>query len=170
MNLTKSALAVLLLYGGTEAFSPVGRFGAISRKSHGAATSALHSLSYQNDGLFSFMRPFLEIGGLVEEGKRINLGGLNPLALTTEANTEATSEDAAKLRQQAAENLTNIDDAERARRDQAGDVMIKASVIYVLWASLIADDGDFSGHVLRFLAVLPIFLAYGLKESAKSGL
>lgn len=130
-----------------------------------STTSSLQS-SYQNDGPFAFMQDMLEIGGLTKEGKSIYYG-----VLTKDANPKSTSpEEAAQLRQIAAENLTNIDDAERARRDQAGDIMIAVSALYVIWASLIADDGEFGGHILRMAALMPIFLAYGYKESAKSGL
>jgi hypothetical protein len=44
------------------------------------------------------------------------------------------------------------------------------SAAYVGWASLIADDGGLSGHILRFLSVIPLFLAVGYKLSAETGL
>jgi hypothetical protein len=112
------------------------------------------------------MQDVLEIGGLTKEGKSIYFG-----VFTNDAKKDATTpEDAAVLRQLATENLTNIDDAERARRDQAGDIMGIVSALYIIWASLFADDGGFGGHVLRMVAVMPIFLAYGYKKSAKDGL
>lgn len=170
MNVVKNALtAVLLLGGGTEAFAP-GRCSSLN-KSHKCTvpvpvrTSALHSSSYQNDGPFGFLQQFLEIGGLTKEGKSIYFG-----AFTKDATNATPPEEAAQLRQTAAESLTNIGDEERARRDQAGDIMTVVSAIYILWATLIADDGGFSGHVVRMAAAMPIFLAYGYKESAKSGL
>lgn len=92
-------------------------------------------------------------------------------AFTKDANPNATSaEEAAQLRQAAAKSLNNIGDEERARRSQAGDIMTVVSAIFILWASLFADDGGFSGHVLRMATVMPILFAYGYKESAKSGL
>ena len=162
MNLARDAIAALIFCStNAQAFAP-SKFRAVYRSS----TSSLTSVSYQNDGPFAFMQDFLEIGGLTKEGKSIYFG-----AFTKDANPNATpAEEAAKVRQLASENLTNIDDAERARRDQAGDVMTVLSAMYVLWASLFADDGGFGGHVLRMIAVMPIFLAYGYKKSAQSGL
>lgn len=170
MNFTQNALAaILLLFGGAQAFAPApARFQKTHRCTAGTApySSSLFSSSYQNDGPFAFMQSFLELGGLTKEGKSIYFG-----ALTIDANTDATPpEEAAKLRQLATDNLTNIGDEERARRDQAGDVMTVLSAIYIFWASVIADDGGLGGHILRMVASFPIFLAYGYKESAKSGL
>mmetsp|Transcript_4755 Transcript_4755/g.10213 ORF Transcript_4755/g.10213 Transcript_4755/m.10213 type:complete len:168 (-) Transcript_4755:447-950(-) len=167
MNFIKNALAATLLLGrGGEAFAPPGGFGAVKSRRFAAPASVLRSSSYQNDGPFAFMQDFLEVGGLTKEGKSIYFG-----AFTIDADPDATPpEEAARLRQAAAESLTNIGDEERARRDRAGDVMTVVSAAYVLWATLIADDGGFGGHVLRMAAAMPIFLAYGYKESAKSGL
>jgi hypothetical protein len=171
MNVSKAVLAAILMLctKGAASFVPIGvLFSAPKPKPsiRSVGPSSLHSSSYKNDGPFAFMQDLLEIGGLTKEGKSIYFG-----VLTKDANPETTSsEEAAKLRQLAAENLTNIDDAERARRDQAGDVMIAVSAFYIIWASLFADDGGFGGHVLRMAAVMPVFVAYGYKKSAKSGL
>lgn len=161
MKFVKTVVAaILLLYKDAEAFTP--RKSLVVKQY--SPTTALYS--YQNDGPFSFMKDFLEIGGLTKEGKSIYFG-----VLTKDANTAATPpEEALKLRKLATENLTNIDDAERARRDQAGDVFIALSAIYIIWTSLFADDGGFSGHFLRFASIIPIFLAYGYKKSARDGL
>jgi hypothetical protein len=154
---------LLLHKSRVDSFIPTAFIAARQKNPHKAT---LDSSSYQNDGPFAFMQDVLEIGGLTKEGKSIYYG-----VFTKDTDRDTTStEDAAKLRQLAAENLTNIDDAERARRDQAGNVMAVVSALYVIWASLVADDGGFGGHVLRLFAVMPIFLAYGYKESAKAGL
>ena len=166
MNFARYALALSMLLHGADAFALTTFSTLKSPARHAANNLPLQSSSYQNDGPFAFMQDMLEIGGLTKEGKSIYFG-----VLTKDVNPESTSpEEAARMRQLAAENLTNIDDAERARRDQAGDIMILVSALYVVWASLFADDGEFGGHILRMAAVMPIFLAYGYKKSAKSGL
>jgi hypothetical protein len=159
--------AGLLLLGGAEAFAPNKLFDAI-KQSATAKYSGQHCFlaSYQNDGPFAFMQSALELGGLTSEGKSIYYG-----VFTKDSDPRVNSpEEAERLRQRAAERLTNIDDAERNRRDQAGNAMTILSAIYVLWASLIADDGGVGGHILRMVAALPIFLAVGYKKSAKEGL
>jgi hypothetical protein len=164
MKFIKAVLAtILLLSKETESFAP--GFSANKRECNSCAKTTVYSSSYNNDGPFAFMQDFLEMGGLTKEGKSIYFG-----VLTKDSGTETPPEDAARLRQLAAENLTNIDDAERARRDQAGDVMTIVAILYTIWASLIADNGDFSGHIIRLVSMMPIFLAYGYKKSAKSGL
>jgi hypothetical protein len=122
--------------------------------------------AFVNDGPLAGMTTYLDKLG-VKEGRSIYFGGLTTDVDESKRNSE---EDAAALRQKSSEDLTNIGMDERDRRDKAGDVMWAVSAAYVGWASLIADDGGFAGHILRFLSVIPLFLAVGYKASAETGL
>lgn len=121
---------------------------------------------FQNEGPFAWMSPFLGQMGLVE-GKALSFGAF---AVDVDDSQRVDKDEAARRRVQAAKDLTNIGEAERQRRDQAGNVMAVLSTVYILWSSLLADDGGLVGHLLRFLAVFPLFLTIGYKESAKTGL
>jgi hypothetical protein len=121
---------------------------------------------FVNDGPLAGMTTYLDKLGL-KEGKSVYFGALTIDVDESKRNSE---EDAAALREKSAEDLTNIGMDERDRRDKAGDFMWAVSAAYVGWASLIADDGGFSGHILRFLSVIPLFLAVGYKLSAETGL
>ena len=119
---------------------------------------------FTNDGLFAWMQPYLKIMGFVE-GK--TLVGAVPMSTNNNKRDAAQS---AALRRQAADALQNIGDEERARRDTLGNVLVGLSLVYATWASLLADDGGLTGHVLRALLALPLFLAVGFKLSAQQGL
>jgi hypothetical protein len=122
--------------------------------------------AFVNDGPLAGMTTYLDKLGL-KEGKSVYFGALTIDVDESKRNSE---EEAAALRQKSAEDLTNIGMDERDRRDKAGNVMWAVSAAYVGWASLIADDGGLSGHLLRFLSVIPLFLAVGYKLSAETGL
>jgi hypothetical protein len=122
--------------------------------------------AFVNDGPLAWMTTYLDQFGL-KEGKSVFFGAL---AIDVDDSKRSSQEEAAALRQKSAQDLTNIGMDERERRDKAGNVMWAVSAAYVVWASLIADDGGLSGHFLRFLSVIPLFLAVGYKLSAKTGL
>ena len=124
--------------------------------------------SFNNDGPFAFMQPSLEIMGIAEgQGKAIVNG---VFTAPIDESTAPPIEERLKLRDEAAKNLRNIGMTERERRNQIGTIATYVSAAYVVWASLIADEGGFGGHLLRFLAIVPIFAAAGYKTSAKEGL
>lgn len=122
--------------------------------------------AFVNSGPLAGMTTYLDLLG-VKEGKSVFFG---PIAIDVDDSKRNSEEEARALRQKAAQDLTNIGMDERDRRDRAGSVMWAVSAVYVVWASLIADDGGLSGHVLRFLSVIPLFLSVGYKASAKTGL
>lgn len=122
---------------------------------------------FENNGLFSWMQPYLNLFGFVPGN---TLVGAVPIKTDGRNNNNIDQSHAAALRQQAAQALQNIGPEERARRDQVGNAMLAVSAVYVTWATLLADDGGTSGHVLRALAALPLFFAAGFKLSAQQGL
>ena len=120
------------------------------------------------------MQPYLNLIGFVPGN---TLMGAVPIKADRNNNNNNNNKNnnidksqAAALRQQAAQALQNIGPEERARRDQVGNAMLAVSAVYITWATLIADDGGTSGHVLRALAALPLFFAAGYKLSAQQGL
>ena len=167
MNLS-SSLAILLAClasSETNAFS----IGADRRKSFtvstpGSQSAVFASTEFKNDGPFSFMEEALGVGGITE-GKKIVWG-----VLTEEVGEKVPEDTASKLREEAAQNLTNIDEEERDRRDRAGSVIYAITAVFALYLSIFVDQGDFAGHLMRF-SVFPFFsLGYGYKQSAKEGL
>jgi hypothetical protein len=122
--------------------------------------------AFVNDGPLAGMTTYLDKLGL-KEGKSVYFGALTIDVDDSKRNSE---EEATALRQKSAQDLTNIGMDERDRRDKAGNIMWAVWAAYVGWASLIADDGGLSGHILRFLSVIPLFLAVGYKLSAETGL
>lgn len=123
------------------------------------------STSFVNDGPFSWLSLYLDKFG-IREGKILRYAIPSEL---DESNRvpEAT---AAKLREDAAKKLQNIDTEERERRAQASKVMATATFLYAVWSALFADDGGLQGHLVRFGSVFPLFFAVGLRLSAKEGL
>jgi hypothetical protein len=122
---------------------------------------------FKNDGLFSWMIPYLGMMGM-EDGKVLSYG-----VLTSDPDTNQQSlspEDVTAARQEAMQQMTNIGVEERRRRDQVGDVMIPLTAAYALLSALVFDDGSITGHLARFAIVVPLFLARGYKVSAETGL
>jgi hypothetical protein len=120
---------------------------------------------FVNDGPMAWMEPYLQRMG-IEEGKAIAYG---PIAVDVDEASRPPPQVAELLRNEAARNLVNINAQERQRRDVAGTLAWYATVSYATWAALLADDGGVGGHVLRFLTVIPLFLAVGYKRSAQTG-
>jgi hypothetical protein len=128
--------------------------------------SDLPGQGFENDGPLAWLQMYLDMFGL-KEGKSIAYG---PIPVTIDESKRPSSDVAEKMRNDAAENLQNIGMDERQRRDNAANVMAVVAVVYATWSALFADHGGVGGHVLRFLTVIPLFLAYGYKLSAQTGL
>jgi len=122
---------------------------------------------FVNKGPMAWMDPYLDLMG-IEPGKKLNYGPLFPQSVD-ESDRVSTEEQEAD-RQRAARDLVNINQDERDRRAQASKLMAAVSVGYIFWASVIADDGGISGHLLRLASALPLFFAVGYKLSADTGL
>jgi hypothetical protein len=109
------------------------------------------------------MTPFLDLFGF-KEGKRMNYA--IPMDVVGQSNVSKISDaDAARLREEATKTLSNIGTEERERRAQAAKVFGIITALYSVWAALIADDGGLSGHILRFLSIIPLFFTVGYKLS-----
>lgn len=120
--------------------------------------------NFVNDGGFAWMAPYLTAMG-IQPGKTVKYG---PIAF--DAYVTVSAEESEKRRAQATLELVNIGPDERQRRSQASRVMYFVAVLYTLWATFLADNGEFAGHVLRFLTVIPFFFAYGYQKSAETAL
>jgi hypothetical protein len=139
--------------------TPTPVFAASPEQADDAATD------FSNDGAFAWMLPYMEVIGW-KPGKML----YGALPVDVDASAVVPAETAAARRNAAAETLQNIGTDERARRDQLGNVFVAASLVYATWASLLADEGGLTGHVLRLCLAVPLFLAVGLKVSAQEGL
>lgn len=122
--------------------------------------------SFVNDGPLAWMSLYLDLAG-VQEGKSIAFG---PFPVNIDESKRQPDAIASKLREEAARNLQNIGMDERKRRAMAAKVMGVVTFVYVVWASLVLDDGGYIGHVLRLLSILPLFPAVGFQLSADTGL
>jgi hypothetical protein len=121
---------------------------------------------FVNDGPFSWMSFYLDFAG-IREGKSIAFG---PIPTDIDESKRPTEAEALKLREGAARNMQNIGQDERDRRGMVARAMGIVTFLYVVWASLVLDDGGSSGHFFRFLSIIPLFLAVGFKMSADTGL
>lgn len=119
--------------------------------------------AFKNEGPFSFMTNFLF---LHEDGKSMAYA----IPMDADPNQKASPEEVAQQKKDYSANLMNIGLEERDRRRNAGDLFTILTGVYIVWASLIADQGEFQGHVLRFLSFLPLFFASGFQLSADEGL
>ena len=104
---------------------------------------------FVNDGLFSWMQPFLDMFGFVE-GNTVYYG---PGVAVDESNFPSLQEQFAR-RNEASENMMNIGMEERERRREGGEIAYKATIAYALFSSLLLDDGSLSGHFVRFAIAL----------------
>jgi hypothetical protein len=128
-----------------------------------AATQA--ATDFRNDGAFAWMLPYMEVIGW-KPGQ--TLYGAMPVH--TDATVVVPPAAVAARRDAAAEALQNIGSDERARRAQLGTAFAAVALVYATWASLLADDGGLTGHLLRLGLVVPLFLAEGFQVSAEEGL
>jgi hypothetical protein len=120
---------------------------------------------FRNDGAFAWMLPYMEVIGW-KPGQ--TLYGAMPI--NTDDTVVVPPATAAARRDAAAEALQNIGSDERARRAQLGTAFGAVALVYATWATLGADGGGLTGHLLRFGVAVPLFLAVGFKVSAEEGL
>ena len=95
-------------------------------------------------------------------GKKIFFGVLQK---DVEPSEVPSDEERAELRSQAAADLTNIDAAERERRQLAGTALGVATLALAI--GLLASHAPAS---TRFAIAPPLFLSYGYLSSAREGL
>lgn len=138
------------------------RDDSISSASSSTRTS---SDIFVNDGPLAGFPAALELIGLTE-GKSIAFGMFSK---EVDHGQVVSEDEAIKRRANAAAELVNIDMEERYRRKQAGDILTVVAAVYILWATLIADDGGLLGHLIRAVSFFPVFFAYAYKQSAKLG-
>jgi hypothetical protein len=106
-----------------------------------------------------FMKDVIDAVPTLQEGRTMQL------VLGSEEPTPPSDAEQQKLRAAAADELRNIDGAERARRLAAGRVLAVATLLQS--AFLCASHAAF----LPRLSLLPgLFLSLGLYDSAKTGL
>jgi len=117
----------------------------ISESTSSLAPSSPSSSSkeFVNDGPLAWMVTFLDLFG-IREGKSVYFG---PFPVDVDPSTGSDPEEVQQRRKRAADDLINISDMERERRDAAGTYMGIASVAYIVWATLVVGDEGFAGHV-----------------------
>lgn len=118
---------------------------------------------FRNDGPFGWMSLYLYLGG-IEDGKKDF--SFVPFGKKQESMSEAES---ALLKEQAAKEFFNISPQERENRATFGMLFTLATGAYLVWSTL-NDQGDMAGHLTRLVGIFPAFLAFGYRESAKTGL
>lgn len=120
---------------------------------------------FVNDGLFAWMKPYLDLFGFVE-GNTVYYGP----GVAVDSSTFPSIQEQERLRKEAEENMMNIGVDERERRRQAGEIAYKLVVVYAILSSVFLDDGSIGGHFARFAIALPLFFANGYIKSAETGL
>ena len=120
-------------------------------------SSLAASNEFVNDGPFFFMQPFLEVLGF-KDGTQTYFGPAKNL----DPKDYPSAEEQMKLKQQAAEEMVNINQDERDRRIYAGNIAYKVSLAYAIFAGLFLQD-----PLSRFLVVLPLFFAVGYTKSGQ---
>lgn len=128
-------------------------------------TEVENDTKFENDGSFSWMIPFLGIIGYTE--------GKSSVYAIPMANTNAftlNEEEIVKRQKEAAENMNNISPEERERRAQAAEICRYGTIAYAIMVSMVLDQGDALGHLVRFGIVLPAFFSIGFQKSADLGL
>lgn len=136
------------------------------------------SFGFRNDGKYWFMKTGLggyqpsttdddDDGGGVAKVKRVVYGA--PVDVDA---VEVSPERAEELRRAAAEELVNIDDAERRRRVALGNVVLAATAVVATLATFAwSPRDDVWSHALRFATVFPLYSAgYGLRRSGVVGM
>ncbi len=99
---------------------------------------------FKNDGLFSWMQPYLDLFGFVE-GNTVYYGP----GVAVDPTKVPSKEEQERLRQEAMENMMNIGVDERERRREAGKIATMVAIGYALLSSIVLDDGTLEGHFVR---------------------
>jgi len=125
------------------------------------------SMGFRNDGKYWFMKTGL---GSYKEGMEV-VNGVPIERVVVGTNDDNISvEEAAKLRKRAALEMVNINDDERQRRIDIGNLSLAIAAIYATYLVYFVDIGDVFGHFVR-LSVIPFLnLGYGFRASGKAGL
>ena len=109
-----------------------------------ATATATTTDKFENDGLFAWMQPYLDLFGFVE-GNTVYYGpgvAIDPSKIPSEEEQE-------RLRKVAVKNMMNIGIDERERRRQGGEIATKVAIGYAILSSIFLDDGSFGGHFVR---------------------
>jgi hypothetical protein len=150
--------------------------GLESSSSTTTTTTTTKQTNFKNDGLFSWMKPFLDLFGYVEGNTVYNGVGVSMDKSNSSNSDNSDIEDIPSLevqierRKEAEENMMNIGMVERMRRGQAGEIAYKAVFGYGILSSIFLDDGSIGGSLARFAIILPLFFATGYTKSAETGL
>jgi len=147
---------VLVLSDDAHTFSPMP-----FRLKRSRLPTSLGATQFQNDGPFGKMMAGL--GGF-QEGQTVVYGA--PVTMDKPGNVP--EEEVMKRRAQAALGLYNIGDEERARRDKMGNILGLVSLAFGVFTGI--TSVGVMGHVIRFGLSLPLFGAFGYKQSAATGL
>jgi len=158
-RLCSKILVLFLLEDSTNAFSSPSR-KVKPIKSEQPPTAE----PFVNDGSFSPMVQFLEMGGF-KEGKTTFLGPPIPVDETKFPTDEKSNE----MRLMAEKSMTNIGMEERERRISAGNFALIVAAIYAVWASIV-DEDDFIGHLTRLGVFIPLAFGSGYRKSGEAGL
>lgn len=140
----------------STSFIPEKSFGSVSVKPKN---------KFRNDGLFSWMQPYLDLFGFTE-GNTVYYGP----GIKVDESKFPSQDEQERLREKAKEDMMNIGTEERERRRVGGDIATKVVIAYSLVSSIFLDDGSLGGHLARFAIVMPLFFAYGYTKSADTGL
>ncbi len=167
LDLQAEAFSLQTLLHISRITQSLGRNVLLRQNLPAVAEADTESQEFKNDGPMAWMKEFLDLAGVVP-GQTIAYGPFTT-GVVSETDRKST-EEAAKLREEATQNLQNIDMDERSRRMGASNVMTVLTTMYAVWATFLGDQGDFAGHMLRFGTVFPLFLAVGYRLSADTGL
>ena len=109
-----------------------------------SSPSSSSSSSFKNDGLFSWMQPYLDAFGFVE-GNTVYYGP----GIAVDPTKFPSTKEQERLRNQAKENMINIGMEERERRREGGNIATKVAIVYAIVSSIFLDDGSLGGHFVR---------------------
>jgi len=123
---------------------------------------------FRNDGKFKIVKDALDQSGILPrdgEEKQIFFG-----IFTKKSQNLPDKETRERLREEAALNLTNIDEEERKRRKLVGNSFLLLTYIIALLTTS-GGSNDFIGNFVRCVSCsLPFALGYSYRESGRAGL
>lgn len=127
------------------------------------------SFGFRNDGKYWFMKTLM---APYSEGARLFNGiPMQQSNNISSRKNEVSEEEIADRRQRSASELVNIDDMERNRRIESGNLCLALTALVTTYIVTFIDQGDLYGHLIRFIAIYPFFaVGYGLRKSGKAGL
>ena len=133
-----------------------------------AENPKLKKEQFANDGIFSWMTPYMDVFGFKEGNTMVGAIPTSIDRTVTGAVLDPSVID--ERRRVAARDLVNIGLEERSRRTEIGNVGLKVAAVYAVFATLFLDQGDLGGHLARFTVLLPFLFGYAFRESGKEGL